>query len=135
MIKRFKINHGLFLKSANRLLTPNTNYSTDDAEQQKELLEVFGEAAEEIVSTPIKAKVETKPEEKTVNPDDDITLAKGVGAATATKLEAKGITTFSGLKAAMTDKAREEEMKELLGTAYTKVMENFQEKTNSPEVK
>lgn len=127
-MKRFKIKHGLFLKSANKLLTPNTFYATDDEAQQKELLEVFAEAVEEVVSKPAEKKQE-KTDEKTVDPNDDITLAKGVGAGLAKKLAEKGITTFSGLKAAMTDKARETEMQELLGTAYPKVMKNFEEPT------
>jgi predicted flap endonuclease-1-like 5' DNA nuclease len=124
MTKRFHIKHGLFLTSANKLLTPNTHYATDNVDEQKELLEVFGEAVEEIVSKPVE-KLEKKTEEKTVDPTDDITLAKGVGKGLTAKLAEKGLTTFSGLKAAMTDKAREEEMKELLGTAYPKVMKNF----------
>lgn len=126
MIKRFTIKHGLFLKSANKLLSPNTIYSTEVEAEQTELLEVFGEAVEEIVSKPAEEKPVT-PEEKAVDPTDDITLAKGVGAGLAKKLEEKGITTFSSLKAAMTDKSREEEMKELLGAAYAKVLKNFEE--------
>ena len=124
MTKRFHIKHGLFLKSANKLLTPNTHYVTDNEDEQKELLEVFAEAVTEIKSTPIEKPVE-KDEEKQVDPSDDITLAKGVGKVLSAKLAEKGLTTFSGLKAAMTDKAREEEMKELLGTSYEKVMQNF----------
>ena len=129
MTKRFHIKHGLFLKSANKLLTPNTFFVTEDEAQQKELLEVFGEAVEEIKS--VKTKEPKSDETNTVDPNDDITLANGVGKVTSTKLAAAGITTFSGLKAAMTDKERVEEMKTLLKASYSKVMANFEEGSSS----
>jgi len=127
MTKRFLIKHGLFLKSANKLFTPNTHYATDSEAEQKELLEVFAEAVEEI--KPVVKKEPAKEAEKTVDPTDDITLAKGVGGGTAKKLSEKGITTLSALRAAMTDESKAEEMKALLGSSYAKVLANFTEPT------
>ena len=121
---RFKILHGFRLKAANRILLPKSLYSTEDEAEIAELRDVFAPhgACEEVKSVPAEAP---KAETKTVDPNDDITIAKGVGKGLSVKLAEKGITTFSGLKAAMTDKAREAEMQELLGTSYAKVMENF----------
>ena len=116
---RFQIKHGLFLKSAQKLLTPNTFFVTEDEAQIKELREVFAEAVEEV--KPPKRDTKT-PEAKVVDQVDDITLAK-LGAATYGKLAAKGIVTLSGLKTALSDKARDAEMKELLGISYEKALE------------
>ena len=133
---RFDIKNGFTLRSAGKLLFPKSMYFTDDEAELKELRDVFcpNGSAVEVLPT-VATKSDKNPEDKTVDPNDDITLAKGVGAATAKKLAEKQITTFSGLKTAMTDKTREEEMKELLGTAYAKVLTNFEEKSDSPEVK
>lgn len=120
---RFKIKHGLYLNSARKLLGPNTFYVTESQEEADELLTVFGEAVEQIL--PEAPKAEEKPSEKPVDPSDDITLAKGVGAALAKKLAEKGVTTYSGLKTYMST----EEAKEVLGTSYEKVAKNFEEPT------
>lgn len=118
---RFEIKSGFFLRSANKLMFPKTLFFTVDEAQLKELREVFPKSATEVL--PPDPKSEEKPSETPVDPTDDITLAKGVGKALQAKLAEKDITTFSGLKAAMTDKP--EEMKELLGTSFEKVAKNF----------
>jgi predicted flap endonuclease-1-like 5' DNA nuclease len=122
---QFKIKHGFRLKSADKVLLPGSIFTATTEEQAQEIRDTFVKpgAAEEIVSKPVE---EPKVPEKTnVDPNDDITLAKGVGDGLAKKLAEKQITTFSGLKAAMTDAAREAEMKEVLGSSYTKVLANF----------
>lgn len=119
----FKIKHGFALQSAGgKLLTPNTVYTTDKEAELKEIREVFADAVEEV-----KQKVEApkEPEKSTVDPEDDVTLVDGVGAGLSKKLAALGITTKSGLKAAMTDKSREEEMKSVLGNSYQKILDQF----------
>ena len=128
---RFQIKHGLFLQSANKLLTPNTFFVTEDDAQIKELREVFAEAVEEVKPPSKEKKV---PEANTVIQDDDITLAK-LGAAAYKKLEAKGIVTMSGLKAALSDAARVEEMKEILGAVYDKAIEKTGLKPDSEPTK
>lgn len=121
-MKRFLIKNALYLQSAKKLLDQNTYFATEVEEEQKELLEVFGECVEELSSAPKEVRVENL-DEKPVDPTDDITLAKGVGKALTVKLAEAGIVTFSGLKAAMTEKT--DEMKELLGVSFDKVMANF----------
>lgn len=124
MLTRFEIKHGLYLQSAKKLLTPNTFYPTDKEAELKELREVFCKDGAAVEVKPEKKEKVTAPKPE-VDPTDDITLVKGVGEGTSKKLAEKGITTKSGLEAAMKDAARAEEMKEVLGANYQKILDQF----------
>ena len=81
---RFEILHGFRLKSAGKVLLPKTLFTTESESEIKELRELFiphGAAKEIVPLRPEMAKVE----QKTVDPDDDITKARGVGAAVSKK--------------------------------------------------
>src|SRR4051794_39334640 len=113
---QFHIKDAFHLKSAGKLMIPGTYYTTEDDAQIAELRERFepdGSCQE--VKAEKKAHV-TKAVESTDN--DDLSLVKGIGAALLEKLNEKGITTKSQLKAAVTDRA--DEMKELLATRFEK---------------
>lgn len=121
---RFKIKHGLYLQSAQKLLQPGQYFTATD-EQAEELRKVFLKdgACEEIVSKP-EPKKEEGPAKPPENPSDDITLAP-VGKTVLEKLAKEGITTLSHLKSALEDASKLEHMKKLLGTGYEKVRKYF----------
>lgn len=123
---RFEIKNGFTLRASGKLMFPKSLYSTENEAELQELREVFCKTGSAVEIVPKAPETPFAPTEKTVDPNDDITLAKGVGKALSAKLAEKGITTFSGLKSAMLDAARVEEMKELMGIAYEKVMKNFE---------
>jgi predicted flap endonuclease-1-like 5' DNA nuclease len=119
---RYKIIHGFRLHSSDTLLQPGQLFTTDDKDVQKELEPFVEHGACEVAVPPSQETAY----EVVVDPNDDITTVKGVGAATLEKLNEAGIATRGQLKAAMLEPAKEEQMKEILGANYAKVLAQFQ---------
>lgn len=119
---RFQIKHAFNLKSdGNKLLFAGQYYPTDDEAKITELRAFAKDSScVELDNAPKKL---VKEEKKTVDETDDITLVKGVGKKLAEELAAKGVTTKSGLKAAV--KNSEAEMKEVLGASFDKISEQL----------
>lgn len=126
MMHRFKIKHAFNLKSEGmKLKTPGQFVATEDEAQVAELREFEKQGSCEEVKSEVKKETKKPQDAKTVDQTDDITLVKGVGAGLAKKLEEKGVTTRSGLKAALKD--RTEEMKEVLGMNYEKISDQLKD--------
>lgn len=121
-MKRFLITEAFFLNSLGKLLLQGTYYATEDEAQIAELkkFEAQGSCDEQVSKPKEAAKVATE-----TAPEDDLSTVKGLGKAALEKLAEKQIVKKSELAAALADKAREEEMKGLLGKQYAKVLEQF----------
>lgn len=121
----FRIKEAFNLKSAGGLLLMlGQIYGTEDEAQVAELRGYAAAKACEEMLPPSKAAA--KAPEKAADPDDDISLVKGIGKGTMERLAEKGIATKSQLGAALSDPKRSDQMKELLGPNYEKVLKQFQ---------
>ncbi len=122
MIRRYLLKESFYLQTTGKLMLQGSYFSTEDEAVITEM-EKFAKdgSCVEHVSKPAE-----QPQKGTETPPgDDISEVKGVGAALVKKLSEKGINTKSGLGAALSDKSREEEMKEILGKSHKKVLEQF----------
>jgi hypothetical protein len=128
---RFDMHHGVRLKGGKKL-APLSFYVTDD---EAELAELRAMSTQKLgkpdgVCTeyvPEKPKKQEK-EEETVNATDDITLVKGAGKKAVEKLAREGVTTKSGLKAALADAGKKAKLVEALGeTEVAKLAAFFEE--------
>lgn len=126
-MRRFLIKHSFNLKSANfRLMLQGMRYATESQAEIDELVAFSGSGScEEIVSKGEVKKVEKVKNDTETAPEEDLSTVKGLGASLLGKLAEKQILKKSDLSNAMLDKSREEEMKELLGSKYDKVLAQF----------
>jgi predicted flap endonuclease-1-like 5' DNA nuclease len=121
-------------------------YSTDSAEELKELERFAKDGSCELITAADKPKglrLASEQDGKMVdgnknsqggdegesgdnqNPEEDITVVPGIGNTLKQKLEAAGVTTVTQLKEAM--ESRTDEMEELLGNSFEKVRAHFAE--------